>query len=91
MTRHEARRRNLPILGRFLSYAVVGAPPAIMGVGPRYAIPLAVEKSGLKLDDIDVFEINEAFASQALWSAKELKLPLEKVTIEKNWLWTPCR
>jgi len=50
-----------------------------MGVGPRYAIPVAVEKAGLKVGDIDVFEINEAFASQALWSVKELGIPLEKV------------
>jgi len=79
MTRAEAKKRNLPILGRFLSYAVVGVPPNIMGVGPRYAIPAAVEKAGLTVADIDQFEINEAFASQALWSVKELKIPLEKV------------
>lgn len=47
MTRAEAKRRGLPILGRFLSYAVSGVPPAIMGVGPRYAIPPALEKAGL--------------------------------------------
>jgi len=79
MTRAEAKKRGLPILGRFLSYAVVGVPPAIMGVGPRYAIPVAVEKAGLTIGDIDQFEINEAFASQALWSVKELKIPMEKV------------
>jgi acetyl-CoA acyltransferase 1 len=79
MTRAEAKKRGLPILGRFLSYAVVGVPPNIMGVGPRYAIPVAVEKAGLSVADIDQFEINEAFASQALWSVKELKIPMEKV------------
>ena len=78
MTRAEAKKRGLPILGRFLSYAVVGVPPNIMGVGPRYAIPVAVEKAGLALGDIDQFEINEAFASQALWSVRELKIPMEK-------------
>lgn len=81
MTRAEAKKRGLPILGRFLSYAVVGVPPSIMGVGPRYAIPVAVEKAGLTLADIDQFEINEAFASQALWCVRELKIPLEKVSI----------
>jgi len=50
-----------------------------MGVGPRYAIPVALEKAGLTVNDIDVFEINEAFATQALWSAQQLKIPLEKV------------
>jgi len=79
MTRAEAKKRGLKIFGRFLSYAVVGVPPNIMGVGPRYAIPVAVEKAGLALKDIDQFEINEAFASQALWSVRELKIPLEKV------------
>jgi len=79
MTRAEAKKRGLRILGRFLSYAVVGVPPNIMGVGPRYAIPVAVEKAGLAVKDIDQFEINEAFASQALWTVRELKIPLEKV------------
>eukprot|EP01128_Nolandella_sp_AFSM9_P000324 TRINITY_DN10490_c0_g1_i1.p1 TRINITY_DN10490_c0_g1~~TRINITY_DN10490_c0_g1_i1.p1 ORF type:complete len:433 (-),score=131.76 TRINITY_DN10490_c0_g1_i1:266-1528(-) len=79
MTRGEAKKRGLPILGRFLSYAVAGVPPEIMGVGPRYAIPPALEKAGLTTKDIDVYEINEAFASQALWSAQELGLDLAKV------------
>ena len=64
MTRREAARRGLPILGIFRSFAAVGVPPAIMGVGPAVAIPAAVAAAGLQLDDIDVFEINEAFASQ---------------------------
>ena len=50
--------------GVFRSFAVVGVDPAIMGVGPAYAIPAAVAKAGLQLDDIDLFELNEAFASQ---------------------------
>lgn len=79
MRRSEAVRRGLPVLGRFLSYATVGVPPSIMGVGPRYAIPPAVERAGLTLRDVDQFEINEAFASQALWSAQQLQLDLAKV------------
>lgn len=58
---------------------LVGVPPNIMGVGPRYAIPAALEKAGLSVGDVDQYEINEAFASQALWSVKELGIPLEKV------------
>lgn len=46
-----------------LSFAVEGVPPEVMGIGPAYAIPSALKKSGLQLKDIDVFEINEAFAS----------------------------
>jgi len=50
-----------------------------MGVGPGYAIPEAVKRAGLQIKDIDVFEINEAFASQALWSIQHCGIPLEKV------------
>jgi len=79
MTRAEAEKRGLPILGKFISSAVAGVPPAIMGVGPAYAIPPAVAKAGLKLSDIDVFEINEAFASQATYCVNKLGIPFSKV------------
>jgi acetyl-CoA acyltransferase 1 len=46
-----------------LSFAVAGVPPKVMGIGPAYAIPAALTKAGLTLNDIDIFEINEAFAS----------------------------
>ena len=64
MTRQEALQRQLPILGIFRSFAAVGVDPAIMGVGPAVAIPEAVKQAGLSIDDIDLFELNEAFASQ---------------------------
>lgn len=80
MTRQEAERRGLPILGVWRSYVVKGVPPSIMGIGPAVAIPAACEMAGLKgLDDVDVFEINEAFASQASWCIDELGIPVEKV------------
>ncbi|KAL6766467.1 KAT1 [Auxenochlorella protothecoides x Auxenochlorella symbiontica] len=79
MTRREARRRGLPVLAIFRSFAAVGVPPAIMGIGPVAAIPEAVRRAGLGLDDVDVFEINEAFASQALYTVKKLGLDLERV------------
>lgn len=79
MTRREARRRGLPIFGVFRSFAVAGVPPRIMGVGPVAAIPPAVEAAGLTMDDIDVFEINEAFASQALYSVRKLGIDEGKV------------
>ena len=68
-----------PIVGSFVTYAVAGVPPEIMGVGPAYAIPMIFEKTGLTKDDIDVFEVNEAFASQATWSCDKLGLDYDKV------------
>lgn len=62
--RSVAEALGLPIQGTLRSYAAVGVEPAIMGVGPAAAIPIAVQKAGLNINDIDVFEINEAFASQ---------------------------
>lgn len=74
-----AKKHGLPIKGRFLSYAVAGVPPEIMGVGPAYAIPLALEKCGLQVNDIDCWEVNEAFASQATYSVETLKIPKNKL------------
>lgn len=61
--RSYAEKHGLTIQGRFASYACAGVPPEIMGVGPAYAIPIALKKAGLTVNDIDVFEVNEAFAS----------------------------
>uniref|UniRef100_G1QZS0 Acetyl-CoA acyltransferase 1 n=1 Tax=Nomascus leucogenys TaxID=61853 RepID=G1QZS0_NOMLE len=58
---------------------VVGVPPDIMGIGPAYAIPVALQKAGLTVSDVDIFEINEAFASQAAYCVEKLRLPPEKV------------
>ena len=64
MTRAEAAKRGLPILAIFRSFAAVGVDPAVMGIGPAVAIPAAVKMAGLSVEDIDLFELNEAFASQ---------------------------
>uniref|UniRef100_A0A8I6AEX9 Acetyl-Coenzyme A acyltransferase 1B n=1 Tax=Rattus norvegicus TaxID=10116 RepID=A0A8I6AEX9_RAT len=77
--RSKAEELGLPILGVLRSYAVVGVPPDIMGIGPAYAIPAALQKAGLTVNDIDIFEINEAFASQALYCVEKLGIPAEKV------------
>jgi len=77
--RRVAKKLGLPILGTFRSYAVVGVPPEIMGIGPAEAIPAALKKAGLKIDDIDVYEINEAFASQATYCVKKLGINPAKV------------
>jgi acetyl-CoA acyltransferase 1 len=77
--RSVAEQHGLPIVGKFISYAVAGVPPEIMGVGPAYAIPKVLEKAGLKTSDIDVYEVNEAFASQATWCCDKLGLDYQKV------------
>ena len=69
------------ILGRIISYVSVGVPPEIMGIGPSVAIPLLLKKNNLNIDDIDLFEINEAFAGQAIYCIKNLKIPENKVNI----------
>ncbi|KAH9500894.1 3-ketoacyl-CoA thiolase A, peroxisomal [Bulinus truncatus] len=79
MTRDEANKRKLPILGILRSSAVKGCPPDIMGIGPAVAIPLALEKAGLSVNDVDIYEINEAFASQALYSVRKLGIPIDRV------------
>ncbi|NXM00933.1 THIKB thiolase, partial [Tyrannus savana] len=77
--RSKAAQLGLPVLGVLRSFAVVGVPPDVMGIGPAYAIPAAVEKAGLTLNDIDIYEINEAFASQAVYCVEKLGIPMEKV------------
>lgn len=70
--RSTAVKLGLPIKGRMLSYACAGVPPEVMGIGPAFAIPKALEKTGLGIKDIDVWEVNEAFASQATYSVDKL-------------------
>jgi acetyl-CoA acyltransferase 1 len=79
--RSVAKRLGLPIVGKWIGAAVVGVPPRIMGVGPLYAIPRVLEKTGLRKEDVDFYEINEAFASQALYSVQQLGIPFEKVNM----------
>ncbi|XP_033508337.1 3-ketoacyl CoA thiolase 1, peroxisomal [Nicotiana tomentosiformis] len=81
MKRSVAMQKGLPILGVFRSFAAVGVDPAVMGIGPAVAIPAAVKSAGLELDNIDLFEINEAFASQFVYCRKKLNLDSEKVNV----------
>jgi len=74
-----AIKHRLPILGKFVAAATIGVPPRIMGVGPAYAIPKILEKLNLKESDIDFYEINEAFASQAVYSINKIGINEEKV------------
>ena len=70
---------GLPVLAIWRKYTVVGVPPDIMGIGPAFAINDVLFKARLTVDDIDVFEINEAFASQVVFCMRFLGLPEEKV------------
>ncbi|XP_030476992.1 3-ketoacyl-CoA thiolase 2, peroxisomal [Syzygium oleosum] len=81
MKRSLAMQKGLPILGVFRTFAAVGVDPAIMGVGPAVAIPAAVKAAGLELEDIDLFEINEAFASQFVYCRNKLGLDPEKINV----------
>ncbi len=74
MSREKADELGLKPIAKFVSFAVAGCEPDYMGLGPIYAIPKALKIAGLTMDDIDVFELNEAFASQALACVKELGL-----------------
>jgi acetyl-CoA acyltransferase len=73
------KRFNLTPIGKFLGYSVVGVPPEIMGIGPKEAIPRALTQVGLKLNDLDWIELNEAFAAQSLAVMNDLGLDPVKV------------
>lgn len=79
--RSVAKRLGLPILGKYVTACAVGVPPRIMGVGPAYAIPKVLEMTGLTEDDIDFYEINEAFASQAIYCVEKIGISFDKVNV----------
>ncbi len=81
MSREKAEAMKLKPLGVFRSFAVAGVPPEIMGVGPAFATPKALKKAGLTVKDIGLVELNEAFASQALYVIRELGLSLDIVNV----------
>lgn len=81
MAEETALACGAPVLGRVLSVATTGVEPEVMGIGPISATHKALEKAGLTLDQIDLFEINEAFASQTLACQQELGIPDEKLNV----------
>ena len=76
-----AERKGLNPLGRFLGFAVAGCEPDEMGIGPVFAIPKVLAKLGLKVSDIDLWELNEAFAVQVLYCADKLGIPMDKLNV----------
>ena len=79
MSEKALKKYNVQPLARFVSFAVAGVPPEIMGIGPIKAIPKVLQQAGLKADDLDWIELNEAFAAQALAVIKELGLNPDKI------------
>ena len=81
MSGDEASRRDVSPLGAFRGYATAGCEPEEMGIGPVFAVPRLLERFGLTVDDIDLWELNEAFASQAIYCRDRLGLPPEKLNV----------
>jgi acetyl-CoA acyltransferase len=81
MSRAKAEALGLKPMARFVSFGVGGVPPEVMGIGPIAAVPKALERAGLTIEDIDLVELNEAFASQAVAVVRELGMDIDKVNV----------
>jgi len=82
MNAKEAEKRNIEPLGIFRGFAVAGCEPDEMGIGPVFAVPRLLERQGLSVDDIDLWELNEAFASQVLYCADRLGIDHDKLNVD---------
>ena len=76
-----ASKKGLKPLGRFLGFAVAGCEPDEMGIGPVFAVPKVLKKLGLKVEDIDLWELNEAFAVQVLYCRDKLGIPADRLNV----------
>ena len=81
MSREQAEKKSLEPLAKIVSWATCGVEPSLMGLGPIPSIQEALSKANWKIDEVDLFEINEAFAAQSIAVIKELKIPEQKVNI----------
>lgn len=81
MSERMVKELNLEPIARMMSYSVAGVEPRIMGIGPKVAVPKALKQAGLTLDKIDLIELNEAFAAQALAVIKSLDMDIDKVNV----------
>lgn len=81
MSREEAERRGVAPLGAYRGMAVAGCKPEEMGIGPVYAVPKLLKQAGLSVDDIGIWELNEAFASQVLYCRDELGIPNDRLNV----------
>ena len=81
MEAKDAEKRGLHPMGRFVAWAAAGCEPDEMGIGPIFAVPKLLKRHGLKIDDIDLWELNEAFASQCLYSRDKLGIDPAKYNV----------
>ena len=81
MSREEAELRGIEPLAKVVSWATCGVEPSLMGLGPIMAVNIALEKAGWKIEDIDLFEVNEAFAAQSIAVIRDLKMPKKIVNV----------
>ena len=81
MSREESELRSIKPLAKIVSWATCGVEPSLMGLGPISAVKIALKKAGWEIEDIDLFEINEAFAAQSIAVIRELKIPKENVNV----------
>jgi len=81
MSEAVAQRKNLKPIGRFLGFAVAGCEPDEMGIGPVFAVPKVLKRLGLTVADIDLWELNEAFAVQVLYCADTLGIPMDRLNV----------
>jgi acetyl-CoA C-acetyltransferase len=79
--RKYAERNNLKPMGRFLGFAVAGCEPDEMGIGPVFAVPKVLKRLGLTVNDIDLWELNEAFAVQVLYCRDKLGIPADRLNV----------
>jgi len=79
MRRSKAKELGMPVLASMRAAALVGVPPDVMGIGPAFSIPEVLKKAGLNVKDVDVFEVNEAFASQAEYTVQKVGIPRERL------------
>ena len=82
MSNQEAARRGLAPMAVFRGLAVAGCDPDEMGIGPVFAVPRLLERHGLTVDDIDLWELNEAFASQVLYCRDKLGIPADRLNVD---------
>lgn len=81
MRRSLANKLGVKIIAKYVGCVVAGLEPRIMGIGPTYAVPKVLEQTGIKQDEVDLFEINEAFASMAVYSQRKLAIPDDRINV----------
>src|SRR5260370_1532305 len=86
MEAKDAEKRALNPMGRFVAWAAAGCEPDEMGIGPIFAVPKLLKRHGLKIEDIDLWELNEAFASQCLYSRDKLGIDPDKYNVNGGFI-----